>query len=98
MTKIRVSAQVEGFVKSLAPEPRHALRGGIKALAHGRGDLKHLEGELAGWSRLRVHTYRVVFTEIWRDGQRIVDCVYANRRSVVYDLFKEILRNQFLKD
>jgi mRNA-degrading endonuclease RelE of RelBE toxin-antitoxin system len=57
-----------------------------------------LEGDLAGWSRLRVQTYRVVFKEIWKDGHRIVDCVYANRRSVVYDLFKEILRNQFLKD
>jgi mRNA-degrading endonuclease RelE of RelBE toxin-antitoxin system len=98
MTKIRVSTQLESFVKALAPEPRKALRTGIKLLASGQGDIKHLEGELAGWSRLRVHTYRVVFTEIWRDGQRIVDCVYANRRSVVYDLFKEILRNQFLKD
>jgi mRNA-degrading endonuclease RelE of RelBE toxin-antitoxin system len=98
MTKVRVTAQVEGFVKSLAPDPRKALRTGIKSLAAGQGDIKHLEGDLVGWSRLRVHTYRVVFKEIWTDGQRIVDCVYANRRSVVYDLFKEILRNQFLKD
>ena len=98
MTKVRVSAQVEGFVKSLAPEPRQALRTGIKSLAGGQGDLKHLEGELAGWSRLRVQTYRVVFKEIWQGGQRVVDCAYVNRRSVVYDLFKELLRNQFLKD
>ena len=98
MTKVRVSAQLEGFVKSLAPEPRKALRTGIKSLAGGRGDIKHLEGELVGWNRLRVQTYRVVFKEIWKDGQRIVDCVYANRRSVVYDLFKEILRSQLLKD
>jgi mRNA-degrading endonuclease RelE of RelBE toxin-antitoxin system len=98
MTKVRVSPQVEAFVKSLAPEPRAALRGGIKALAHGQGDIKHLEGELAGWCRLRVQTYRVVFKELWKDGIRVVDCVYGNRRSVVYDLFKEILRNQLLKD
>jgi len=98
MTKVRVSGQVEGFVKSLAPEPRKTLRAGLKSLADGQGDIKHLEGELAGWSRLRVQTYRVVFKEIWQDGRRMVDCVYVNRRSVVYDLFKEILRNQFLKD
>ena len=98
MTKVRVSAQLESFVKSLAPDPRKALRTGIKSLAAGQGDIKHLEGDLAGWSRLRVQTYRVVFKEIWKDGHRIVDCVYANRRSMVYDLFKEILRNQFLKD
>jgi mRNA-degrading endonuclease RelE of RelBE toxin-antitoxin system len=98
MTKVRVSGQVESFVKSLAPEPRRALRTGIKSLASQRGDIKHLEGDLAGWSRLRIYTYRVVFKEIWQDGQRLVDCVYANRRSVVYDLFKEILRSQLLKD
>jgi hypothetical protein len=40
----------------------------------------------------------VVFKETWQNGQRLVDCVYANRRSVVYDLFKEILRSQLLKD
>ena len=98
MTKVRVSAQLESFVKSLAPDPRKALRTGIKSLASQQGDIKHLEGDLTGWSRRRVHAYRVVFKEIWKDGHRSVDCVYANRRSVVYDLFKEILRNQFFKD
>jgi mRNA-degrading endonuclease RelE of RelBE toxin-antitoxin system len=83
MTKVRVSGQVESFVKSLAPEPRRALRTGIKSLASQPGDIKHLEGDLAGWNRLRVHTYRIVFKEVWQDGQRLVDCVYANRRSVV---------------
>lgn len=73
MTKVRVSAQLESFVKSLAPDPRKALRTGIKSLAAGQGDIKHLEGDLAGWSRLRVQTYRVVFKEIWKDGHRIVD-------------------------
>ena len=97
MTRVRVSKQVEFFVKSLAPDPRKALTAAIKALPGGRGDIKHLEGPLVGWSRLRVQTYHVVFKEIWEGGQRIVDCVYANRRNVVYDLFKEILRNQLLK-
>jgi mRNA interferase RelE/StbE len=94
MTKVRVSEQVEHFVKSLAPEPKQALRSGIKGLGDGKGDLKHLEADLEGWQRLRVKTYRVVFKEIWEGGDRIVDCVYVNRRSVVYDLFKELLKNQ----
>jgi mRNA-degrading endonuclease RelE of RelBE toxin-antitoxin system len=98
MTKVRVSAQVEHFVKALAPEPRQALRAGIKGLAEGNGDLKPLEADLAGWQRLRVKTYRAVFKEIYEDGERIVDCVYVNRRSVVYDLFKELLKNQLLMD
>jgi mRNA-degrading endonuclease RelE of RelBE toxin-antitoxin system len=96
MTKIRVSQQVESFVKGLAPEPRRALRGGIKGLADGEGDLKHLEADLEGWQRLRVNSCRVVFKEFWESGQRTVDCVYVNRRSVVYDLFKELLKNQLM--
>ncbi len=97
MTKVRVSRQVESLVKSLAPDPRKALRAAIKALPAGQGDIKHLEGPLVGWSRLRVQTYRIVFKEVWEHGQRMVDCVYVNRRSVIYDLFKELLRNQLLK-
>ena len=94
MTRIRVSEQVEHFVKALAPEPRQALRAGIKGLAEGKGDLKPLEAELLGWHRLRVKTYRVLFKEQWEEGNRTVDCVYVNRRSVVYELFKELLKNQ----
>ena len=98
MTKIRVSAQVEGFVKSLAPEPRKTLRAGIKALAANKGDIIQLEAELAGWQRLRVNTYRVIFKATWGNGVRTVDCVYVNRRSVVYELFRELLKNQILRD
>ena len=36
-TKIRVSEQVEAFVKSLAPEPRKRLRVTIKGLADDMG-------------------------------------------------------------
>lgn len=98
MTKVRVAVQVEHFVKALAPEPRRALSAGIKGLAAGRGDIKALEAELLGWQRLRVKTYRVLFKEFWEKGNRVVDCVYVNRRSVVYDLFKELLKNQFFRD
>ena len=98
MTEILVSDQVEAFVKALAPDPRKALRVAIRALESGAGDLKSLEGELLGWTRLRVMTYRVIYKERWEAGERIIDCVFANRRSVVYEMFKELLRNQILRD
>ena len=53
-TRVKVAAQVEVFVKSLAPEPRRALRRAIKALAQDKGDLQRLEGKLSGYHRLRV--------------------------------------------
>jgi mRNA-degrading endonuclease RelE of RelBE toxin-antitoxin system len=96
MTRIRVSDQVESFVKALAPAPKKALRAGIKGLADGSGDIKPLEAPLEGWHRLRVQNFRVIYREFFESGVRIVDCVYANRRSVVYELFQELLRNRLL--
>jgi mRNA-degrading endonuclease RelE of RelBE toxin-antitoxin system len=90
-TRVKVEAQVERFVKSLAPEPRRRLTQAIKGLAEGRGDTKPLEGKLEGYSRLRVAGYRVVFAERAVGGERIVDCVFAERRSVVYEIFVRLL-------
>jgi mRNA-degrading endonuclease RelE of RelBE toxin-antitoxin system len=90
-TRIRVEAQVESFVKSLAPEPRRRLARAIKALSEDRGDLKRLEGKLEGYSRLRVAGHRVVFFERAERGERLIDCVFAEKRAVVYELFVKLL-------
>ena len=93
-TEVRVALQVEEFVKSRAPEPRQALRKAIKGLARGEGDSKALEGKLAGWNRLRVLSYRVLFKETAAGGTRIINCVYANHRSIVYQLFQQLLTDE----
>lgn len=91
MNRVRVESQVEGFVKSLAPEPRRRLTMAIKALARNQGDIKRLEGKLQGYSRLRVAGYRVIFSERTQKGERILDCVFAEKRSLVYELFTRLL-------
>ncbi|HEX3889365.1 MAG TPA: hypothetical protein VHX90_00825 [Verrucomicrobiae bacterium] len=93
-TKVSVEAQVESFVKSLAPEPRQKLRAAIKGLADGRGSVKSLEGNLAGYSRLSVAGYRVIYKERAERGERIVDCVFAERRALVYEIFVRLLTEQ----
>jgi mRNA-degrading endonuclease RelE of RelBE toxin-antitoxin system len=90
-TRVMVEAQVETFVKSLAPEPRRKLTIAIKALADDKGDLKRLEGKLEGYIRLRVTGYRVIFKERFEKGERIIDCIFAENRSVVYELFIRLL-------
>jgi mRNA-degrading endonuclease RelE of RelBE toxin-antitoxin system len=95
-TKVRVGRQVEGFVKSLAPEPRRALSQAIKQLAKQEGDTKLLEGKLGGWHRLRVGGYRVVYKATAESGTRVINCVYANHRSVVYEMFAELLADQLI--
>ena len=89
-TSVHVSPQVIGFVKSLSPEPLGKLARALKALAENRGDVKHLEGKLAGFSRLRVSGHRVLFREVFRSGGRRIDCVFAEKRSIVYDLFVQL--------
>jgi mRNA-degrading endonuclease RelE of RelBE toxin-antitoxin system len=59
----------------------------VKGLAENRGDIKQLEGKLQGYSRLRVSGHRVIFRERSDHGERIIDCIFAEKRAIVYDLF-----------
>jgi mRNA-degrading endonuclease RelE of RelBE toxin-antitoxin system len=89
-TRVHVSPQVIASVESLAPEPRRKLTRAIKALAGDRGDVKPLEGKLEGYSRLRVSGHRVIFREVFGSGARHMDCVFAEKRSIIYDLFVQL--------
>lgn len=90
-TKIIIGSAAENFIKTLAPEPRRALRRGIKGLEKNTGDIKQLEGQLSGYFRLRMGRMRVIFSiEIIR-GERVILCHYANFRPVVYELFGHLL-------
>ena len=92
-TRVKVESQVESFVKSLAPEPRCRLTIAIKAVGENRGDLKRLEGKLEGYSRLRVPGHRVIFNERAAKGLRIVDCIFAEKRGVVYEMMFNRVRD-----
>jgi mRNA-degrading endonuclease RelE of RelBE toxin-antitoxin system len=91
-TRVELDPQVVAFVRALAPEPRKLLRGALRRLAQEKGDLKQLEGELSGYCRLRVRGYRVI-VRFFDQGGRAARCVYAERRSVVYEIFAELLRH-----
>jgi mRNA interferase RelE/StbE len=87
---IKPSAQVAEFLRGLAPEPRRQLRLAIRALARGRGDVRALEGDLAGYWRLRVGSYRVI---LWRSAT-VIECIFAERRSIIYEIFAEELKKK----
>ena len=89
--KIKISEQVAGFVRGLAPTPRRAIRLAFKSLAQGRGDVKALEGALMGYSRLRVSSYRII---LFYRSPNVIECVYAERRSIIYEIFAEALRER----
>ena len=93
-TKVELEQQVVDFVRSLAPEPRRWLRRALQGLEDDQGDVKQLEGDLGGCARLRVHGYRVILRFFRRGSRRVVRCVYAERRSLVYEVFAEVLRTR----
>ena len=96
-TKVELAEQVLNFVRALAPGPRRTLRLGLRGLHAEQGDIKQLEGELAGWCRLRIQSYRVIFRYEMEGRERVARCVFAERRALVYELFADEIK-RLLKD
>lgn len=91
--KVEVSSQVLAFVRTLAPQPRRQVRDALRRLGAGRGDIRALEGELAGFYRLRIARYRVVFHYVARPVGTVLRCEFAEDRSIVYQLYAEMARH-----
>ena len=91
---IRVAPQVATFLGRLAPEPRRRLRRALRDLAKGKGDIKPLEGPLQDYARLRVGPYRVILSY---SGSRSVDCIFAERRSLVYEVFADAMIERLMR-
>lgn len=91
--KVEVSPQVAEFLRRQPPEVRRLLRGALRELALGKGDVKPLEGPLEGYCRLRAGAYRVVFAYA---GRRTIQCIFAERRSIVYEVLAQALRDKLL--
>jgi mRNA interferase RelE/StbE len=87
MIKVRIQQEVLDYLKLLAPQPRHALKVAIKALAHEKGDIKALCDELEGFHRLRVGSNRVIFEYQLIDKKRTITCVFAGSRKWIYEVF-----------
>ena len=89
--RIKLSDQVAGFIRSLAPEPRRSMRLELRSLAKSQGDIQALEGPLSSYWRLRVSSYRVI--RFYR-GPNEIEWVFAEHRSIVYEIFAEELRQK----
>ena len=91
-TRVDLAPQVEEFIRGRAPEPRRSLRSALRGLEAERGDIKALEGELNGFWRLRVGEYRVIYTIEVVAGERVVRCLFAERRALVYAMFTKAIQ------
>ena len=84
--RVVLFAQVKGFVRRLAPEPRQRVRQALDGLAVNRGEITSLEENLEGYQRLRVGKYRILYRYGEKDE---ILCVFMEARPTVYQLFAE---------
>ncbi len=89
--RVELSQQVVDSVRKQAPEPRRFLRQALRNLANERGDIRSLEPPLDGFCRLRVRGYRIIFAY---GPRQTVQCIFAQRRSIVYDIFEQVLADK----
>ena len=92
--RVEISDQVRRFVRSLAPDPRKELRAALRDLARERGDIKHLEGPLKDYMRLRVRDYRIIFQ--YSRKRKVIECVFAERRDLIYEVFEKLIHARLL--
>jgi len=85
--KIELAEQVREFIRTCPPEPRRWLRDALRKLTEEKGDIKALDGELEGYHRLRIRSYRVIFRYDTGRHERIIRCDFVEHRSVVYETF-----------
>ena len=97
--RVELAAQVLEFVRRQPPERRHRLGVALRKLAHEQGDIRALEGPLSGFFRLRVAAFRILLAyAVDKNGRRVIRCLFAEQRSVVYLLMEEMLRKQIIPD
>ena len=83
--RILASEQVQAWLAGLPPQSKHRVRLALRELAeHGRGDIKALEKELAGFCRLRVGGYRIIYRT---EPGRVLKLEYAEMRDAVYETY-----------
>ena len=75
-----VAEPVWQYVRGVAPEPRRRCKAALLGLPDG--DTRQLEGEYAGFHRLRVGSLRFVY----RLHAGRIEVFFAEQRHLVYDL------------
>jgi mRNA-degrading endonuclease RelE of RelBE toxin-antitoxin system len=86
-----VREQVMIFINTLAPDSRKKIKLGLRGLEEECGDCIALKEKLAGYHRLRIGGYRIIYRYL---PGKVVECVFAETRSLVYHLFeRDVLRH-----
>jgi mRNA-degrading endonuclease RelE of RelBE toxin-antitoxin system len=87
-----VAESVWEYVGALAPERRRRCKAALLALPSG--DTQQLEGNYAGYFRLRVGSLRFIY----REHRGRIEVFYVEQRKLVYDLLAAHIAQLFERD
>ena len=87
-----VAESVWSYIRTLAHDPRRRCKAALLALPNG--DTKELEGDYAGFFRLRVGSLRFIY----RHHQGRIEVFFVEQRRLVYELLAAHLAKFFDAD
>ena len=89
--EVLVEAQPLAFIRRQSPDARKRLRAAIHAIERGDAFPDPLDDELEGFYKLRVEDCRLILQHESGNKAPIFKVVFAERRSVVYEMFRQII-------
>ena len=89
--EVRIEAQPLAFIRRQSPDGRKSLRAAIHSIERGDSFPDPLDDELEGFYKVRVENYRLILQHESGDPAPLFKVIFAERRSVVYELFRQIV-------
>jgi mRNA-degrading endonuclease RelE of RelBE toxin-antitoxin system len=89
--RVTIEPQPRAFIRRQPPATRQQLREVIHAIERGKIFPEPLDEELEGFYKLRVEDCRLILMHESGGKAPLFKVVFAERRSVVYELFRQII-------
>lgn len=89
-TKVTLDQQPADFLRSLPPASKRLVRDALHDIEGGASP-EPLMDELDGFYKIKVAGFRLIAQSLPGESGPRYHVVFAERRSVVYDLFKQIM-------
>ena len=89
--EVIIEEQPLAFIRRQSPDARKRIRMAIHDIERGAAFPEPLEDELEGFYKVRVENCRLILKHESGGAAPLFKVVFAERRSVVYELFRQII-------
>jgi len=89
--KVTLDDRPLAFIRCQSPDSRRALREALHAVEKGEAFPEPLENQLEGFYKFKVSDFRLILQSVPSETGPGLRVVFAERRAVVYELFRRLL-------